>query len=124
MGEPYFCNNPVHDNVTEVLYEVISKKEAPLQSTGFLCRKWLRQKNIVGYFFGSYDTTYLETPYLLSAVKCDEMASTKSSDNNKMSVIDNSGSFNLPPTEEGAWMTTRSYMIANCELETFNVSQD
>ena len=44
MGEPYFCNNPVHDNVTEVLYEVISKKEAPLQNIGFLCRKWLRQK--------------------------------------------------------------------------------
>ena len=52
------------------------------------------------------------------------MALTKYFDNNKMSVIDNSGSFNLPPTEEGAWMTTRSYMIANCELETFNVSQD
>ena len=33
MGEPYFCNNPVHDNVTEVLYEAISKKEALLQNT-------------------------------------------------------------------------------------------
>ena len=77
---------------------------------------------MVGYFFGSYDTTYLETPYLLSAFECDEMASTKSSDNNKMSVIDNSAPFNLPFTGEGAWITTRNYTIANCKLETFNVS--
>ena len=69
MGEPYFCNNPVHDNVTEVLYEVISKKEAPLQNIGFLCRKWLRQKNIVGYFFGSCDSTYLETPLLTLSIR-------------------------------------------------------
>ena len=52
------------------------------------------------------------------------MASTKYCDNNKMREIDNSASFNLSLTGEDAWMATRSYTIANCELETFYVSQD
>ena len=123
-GEPYFCNNPAYNDSTEIFYEVISRKEPPLQNIGFLCRKWLRQKTIVGYFFGSYDTTYLETPYLLTAHECEKIAVEKTCDGNKLIESGNSASFNSPPTGEGSWMTTKTHTIANCELETFNVSQD
>ncbi|KAI9559535.1 hypothetical protein GHT06_013540 [Daphnia sinensis] len=65
-SEPHFCNKPSYNDITEVLYEVISKNEPPLRNMGYLCRQWLRQKTIAGYFFGAYDTTYQETPLLVT----------------------------------------------------------
>ena len=62
VGEPTFCNQPQYDETVEIIYEVISKNEPPLSNIGYLCRQWLREKTIVGYFFGAFDTTYLETP--------------------------------------------------------------
>ena len=124
VGEPHFCNQPSNESVVEVSYELISKKDPPLTNTGFLCRQWFREKTIVGYFFGAYDTTFLETPYSLSIHECAKMAFEKTCDNNEMIDKGFTASFNSPPTGEGSWMTTKTYKIANCELEVFNVSQD
>ena len=124
VGEPHFCNQPSNESVVEVSYELISKKDPPLTNTGFLCRQWFREKTIVGYFFGAYDTTFLETPYSLSIHECAKMAFEKTCDNNENIDKDYTASFNSPPTEESSLMTTKTYKIANCELVVFNVSQD
>ncbi|KZS19909.1 Uncharacterized protein APZ42_013539 [Daphnia magna] len=55
-SEPHFCNKSSYNHITELLYEVVSKNEPPLRNIGYLCRQWLRQKTITGYFFGAYDT--------------------------------------------------------------------
>ncbi|KZS08394.1 Uncharacterized protein APZ42_027695 [Daphnia magna] len=73
-SKPHFCNKPSYNDITEVLYEVISKNEPPLRNIGYLCREWLRQKTITGYFFGAYDTTYQETPLLVTVQECAKMA--------------------------------------------------
>jgi hypothetical protein len=52
------------------------------------------------------------------------MAFEKTCDNNENIDKDYTASFNSPPTEESSLMTTKTYKIANCELDVFNVSQD
>ncbi|KAI9560471.1 hypothetical protein GHT06_014495 [Daphnia sinensis] len=123
-SEPHFCTKPTYNDITEVLYEVISKNEPPLRNMGYLCRQWLRQKTIAGYFFGAYDTTYQETPLLVTVQECAKMAVYETCNGNKLQFIGNSASFNNPPKGDGSWMTTQVHTIMNCELERFNVTQD
>ncbi|KAK4045670.1 hypothetical protein OUZ56_033453 [Daphnia magna] len=123
-SEPHFCNKPSYNDIKEVLYEVISKNEPPLRNAGYLCRQWLRQKTITGYFFGAYDTTYQETPLLVTVQECAKMAVYETCSGNKLQFIGNSASFNNPPKGDGSWMTTQVHTIMNCELERFNVTQD
>ena len=124
IGEPSFCNQPQYDETVEIIYEVISKNEPPLRNIGYLCRQWLREKTIVGYFFGAFDTTYLETPQLVTREECIKMIQYKTCDGNEMLVSGHASSFNYPPKGEGSWMTTQVHKILNCEIEEFNVTQD
>ena len=123
-GEPDLCRAPLDGAVTDVVYEVIEQVEAPLTNIGFLCHQWLRQKIVTGFFFGGYDTVYQESPFETTADECRRMAETKECAGNKMVTNGRSSSFNAPPEGEGVWMDGKVYTEHNCEMESFNVTQE
>jgi hypothetical protein len=122
--EPDLCREPLEDDYVDVVYEVIEQVEPPLTNIGYLCRQWLRQKKITGYFFGGYDTVFQETPYETTPEECLRMASTKQCAGNSMVTQGRTASFNKPPEGEGVWMDIKVYTLFNCELEVFNVTQE
>ncbi len=82
------------------------------------------RENHCRLLFGAFDTTYLETPQLVTLEECIKMIQYKTCDGNQMSVSGHASSFNFPPKGEGSWMTTQAHKILNCEIEEFNVTQD
>ena len=122
--EPNICLEPVQDTYLNVIYEIIEQVEPPLSSIGYLCREWTRQKTITGFFFGGYDTVNLETPFKATPDDCRRMALTLECDGNKMETNGRTSSFTQAPTGDPVWWDKEVYTVRNCELETFNVTQD
>ncbi len=123
-SEPNYCRDTLEEDSQDVIYEVIEQVEPPLSNVGYLCRQWLRQKKITGFFLGGYDTVFTETPYEATPQDCWQMAYTKKCGGNPMKVVGRAASFTREPEGEGVWMDIVVKTLFNCELEEFNVTQD
>jgi hypothetical protein len=124
MADPSYCSHPVLEKKKKVLYIEITKSKPPLENTGYVCRQWLRQKSIVGFFFGGQDTTYLETPQLTTPEKCLEIVTSKKCDGNDLIETDKHLSFNQPPVAIGKWWSTVVGTIMNCDVEKIVITQE
>ena len=59
LQDPAYCSAvPEKENIELVKYEMYIKDLNPWTAEGYSCMQWDKEKHIVGYFFGSYDTTY------------------------------------------------------------------
>jgi len=87
--------------------------------------QWTKEKQIVGYFFGSYDTTFQTTALSVSKEECLKTVSQPyMCGNNKLNHDNGIYSFEQNPDGEGKWMSTVKYQTQNCVSMKIAVTRD
>lgn len=123
MTSPKYCNNKEKHEIKAVFYEEINLVHDTLHAEGYLCRQWQRNKTIIGHFF-SYEISETQKPVPLTPSECKIMAETKTCQGRPMTIDENTAYFDEAPNGDKHWLRTDEYIIYNCFLEKFNVSQE
>ena len=72
LATPEYCDSrAVIEQTVEVEYRMFAEEKRDIEWEGYSCMVWRKDKKIVGYFFGSYDTTF-ET-HSVSEAECIHM---------------------------------------------------
>lgn len=98
--------------------------------------KWHNKREIVSYFFGSYDTTFHKSERSVTRNECTRMVATKKCVQLRSSSTEIEGVaqpmrqsgttwlYNEVPKGEGVYFHTAVYTEVNCMIETVTMKQD
>ena len=126
LEDPKFCiDHQEQLQVRTILYTLYVKKPKEWVTKGYSCMQWEKEKQIVGYFFGSYDTTYTTAAKEVSPEECRRTVQYPYRCGN-FSIERNNGvySFEGNPFGEGSWMKINKYRLPNCISMEFQVTKE
>lgn len=124
LSPPDYCTQKKKDKILEVAYEEINLVHEPLEAKGFLCKKWQRNLTVIGKWDFDCQEKTSQTPIDLTPTECRTMTEDLLCANEKMIRDQNMAYYEAAPTGKCHWLTTDQYFNYNCQIETFNVTQD
>ena len=125
LDEPPYCKVPKVNTPPVIIdYDLFVSEKPVIKFKGFICFQWIKTKNIVGYFFGGYDTTFSETVLEVSPDTCWQLALSNLCNGNKMSVDNNERSFIGSPDGKKIWFSDVSYSVTNCIVRQIELKKD
>ena len=118
---PYIAVQPLNAE-----YNVYTVESPQSKFEGFTCVAWEEKKTIVGYFFGSYDTTYETVTKSVTTEECRRMARFHEcgGPNIKMTIDEGSYVYNRKPDCDGKYWQTDRCITLNCVLSPVTVTQN
>jgi hypothetical protein len=126
LDNPIYCNKEHGKKPIETVnYQLHIKDENPWSVEGYSCMQWTKEKQIVGYFFGSYDTTFQTTAIAVSKEEClKTITQPYMCGINKLNHDNGVYSFEQSPDGNGKWMSTGKYETRNCVSMKITVTRD
>lgn len=124
LEESTLCGPEEVEQPVEVSYRLFTKDKPKLAFDGHICTMWIKIKQIDGYFFGSYDTTFHTISQEVPAELCWKWKQTQMCFDNAMHFNGNTWEFSRNPVGEGIWMTSRQYKVVNCRIKTIKLEQE
>ena len=127
LEPPDYCNLPfIAGQPLDAEYNVYTVESPQSKFEGFTWVAWEEKKTIVGYFFGSYDTTYETITKSVTADECKRMARFHEcgGPNIKMTIDEGSYVYNRKPDCEGKYWQTDRCMTLNCVLSPVTLTQN
>ena len=121
---PDYCQPPVSDIPILKNYKFYIKEEPHAHWDGFICRSWVKTKNIEGFFFGGYDTVFTTSARPTNERECWEMVNYHSCLGNPMVEEGDIVSFTAAPVGDGAWMQNKIYGVINCVAQRVTLRKD
>jgi hypothetical protein len=70
---PNVCKSNVNSTPTKAEYVMMAVNKEEISWDGYSCAVWVKEKNIDGYFFGSYDTTFNTYTATVTEAECKQM---------------------------------------------------
>ena len=106
------------------MYKLYIKDTNAWTAEGYSCMQWEKEKKVVGYFFGSYDTTFYTEPKDVTREECLKTVTQPCMcGNNRMSHDNGVYSFERTPNGDGRWMATEKYSVLNCVSMTMTMTK-
>ena len=124
IDQPYYCKS--HKQLHPVLktYRFFVRDEPHASWKAFLCKTWIKEKKIDGFFFGGYDTTFSTAIAPVSERDCWDMVQTRNCAGNSMITTGNTISYTASPTGEGRWMQSIIHSLKNCIVQEITLRKD
>ena len=107
---PKYCDTiEEEERIDNVMYKLYIKDVNEWTGEGYSCMQWEKTKKVVGYFFGSYDTTFYTEPKDVTREEClKTVTQPYMCGNNRMNHDNGVYSFEQSPDGDGRWMATEN----------------
>jgi hypothetical protein len=120
---PNVCKYDVNSTPTKAEYVMMAVNKEEISWDGYSCAAWVKEKNIDGYFFGSYDTTFNTYTATVTEAECRHMQKFQTCFGNQMTWNNEFYVFEKTPSGEGAWMQSVKYRSINCIVKAIKLSK-
>lgn len=107
-----------------VQFELLVEQKESNTFSAQACRSWERIKTVKTGFLGNTDTTFQQHVEEVSPSDCWSMVQTGKCGDKALKKIGRVWSYHAEPQGDGAWYSTNTYKVLNCELEELTLEQE
>jgi hypothetical protein len=126
IQQPAYCNAKLKNQKPVIdKYEFYITEQPHTTWKGHLCMTWIKERRVIGYFFGGYNTIDSMSVQTISTAECRNLIETHDCDGNRMEETSpNLFSYKASPKTEGSWMQTNVDAIRNCVVQEITLKKD